>query len=69
MTPIDERRLRHAPKTAAEILAAARDLSARGFGDYTVAHVLSLDVIEVRRMIGRLSNVASCGTANGEGCL
>jgi hypothetical protein len=42
----------HAPKTAEHIAAAARRLAAQGFGDYTIAHVLALDINAVRQMIG-----------------
>jgi hypothetical protein len=44
---------RHAPKTPQEVTAAAKDLAASGFSDYTVAAVLKLDVNVVRQMIGR----------------
>lgn len=43
---------RHAPKTLKEVAAAAKDLAASGFSDYTVAAVLRLDVNVVRQMIG-----------------
>lgn len=47
-----ERAEAYKPRTAAEIEHAARDLAAQGFGDYTIAHVLRLDVNAIRQMIG-----------------
>lgn len=46
----------HKPQTPAEIQIAARDLAAQGFGDYTIAHVLAMDVNAVRQMIGECAN-------------
>jgi hypothetical protein len=42
----------HAPKTAEEILEAAKSLAAAGFSDYTVAAILQADVNAVRQLIG-----------------
>ena len=46
------RAMAHAPKTAEEIMQAAKDLAAAGFSDYTVAAILRADVNVVRRLIG-----------------
>jgi hypothetical protein len=46
----------HAPKTAAEIERAARDLAASGFSDHTVAAILKLDVSAIRQMLGGRAN-------------
>jgi hypothetical protein len=42
----------HRPRTSAEIAEAAKTLT-REFGVATAAHVLQLDPLEVRRLIGR----------------
>jgi hypothetical protein len=47
-----DRAERHAPKTAAEIERAARELAASGLGEHTVAHILRMDVNALRRMLG-----------------
>jgi hypothetical protein len=43
---------RHAPKTAEQILAAARRLAREGHTDHTIAQILRLDVQAVRQLIG-----------------
>jgi hypothetical protein len=52
MTAYRERAEMHKPKTPEEIQRTAQDLAAQGFGDYTIAHVLAMDVNAVRQMIG-----------------
>jgi hypothetical protein len=42
----------NAPRTAAEIDRAARDLASKGFSDHTVAAILKLDVSAIRQMLG-----------------
>jgi hypothetical protein len=51
-----ERAQTHAPKTAAEIERAARDLAASGFSDHTVAAILKLDVSAIRQLLGERPN-------------
>lgn len=46
-----DRAEQYAPKTAAEIQAAAREL-AKQYSDHTVAAILKLDVNAVRLMLG-----------------
>ena len=54
LTPSEyaERAQRHAPKTAAEIAATARDLATQGFSDHTIAAILKMDVNAMRAMLG-----------------
>ena len=42
----------HAPKTPAEIQAAAHRLLSQGFSDHTISSILKLDVNSVRTMLG-----------------
>ena len=49
------RALEHAPQSPQEVADAARELAGRGFSDHTVAAVLKLDVMMVRRLIGERS--------------
>jgi hypothetical protein len=51
-TQYGERAEVHKPRTAEEIERAARALAAQGFGDHTIAHVLTMDVNAVRQMLG-----------------
>jgi hypothetical protein len=44
-----------APKTPAEVAAAAKDLAANGYSDYTIGQILRLDVAAVRQLIGERS--------------
>jgi hypothetical protein len=48
----DARAQRHAPKTAEQIAAAARELARDGHSDHTIAQILRLDVQAVRQIIG-----------------
>lgn len=58
MSAIDEytaRAQQNAPKTPAEVAAAACELANRGFSDHTVAAILRIDVEAIRQMIGERS--------------
>ena len=48
-----DRAEKHAPKTAEEIAAAARDLAASGYSDHTISAILKLDVNGVRELVGQ----------------
>jgi hypothetical protein len=43
---------RFAPRTSAEIAAAAKTLSAEGHSDHAVAAILAIDVCFARQLIG-----------------
>lgn len=49
----------HAPKTAAAIREAARELIAEGHSDHGAATILGLDVGALRRLIGQC---VDCGS-------
>lgn len=42
----------HRPKTSDELAAAARNMARDGYGDYTIASALLVDVMTARRLIG-----------------
>jgi hypothetical protein len=44
--------LKYAPRTLAEIISTAKSLAASGYGDYSIAAVLALDVNAIRALIG-----------------
>lgn len=45
----------HKPRTKEGIIEAAREMLRNGLTDYDAAHVLKLDVEQVRRLIGECS--------------
>lgn len=57
-TDYRSRAQQHAPRTAAEIVEAARNLAREGHTDYTIAQILSLDVTAVRRLLGECRDCA-----------
>jgi hypothetical protein len=46
------RSIQFSPKTSEQISSSARELSAQGFSDYSVAAILKIDVDFARRLIG-----------------
>ena len=42
----------HRPQTIAELQAAAKQMARDGLGDHSIADVLQMDVMQVRRLIG-----------------
>jgi hypothetical protein len=43
----------HRPRTPQEVRRAAQEMARDGLGDYSIAAALNLDVVAVRRLIGK----------------